>query len=69
MTNLNTIAATGFEHLHVNDMGQGCVVLWQVAATGERESLVVDVTQLEEALRYLRRLHGPAHFLPRHAND
>ncbi len=69
MNNPNTMAATGFEHLHVNDMGQGCVVLWQTASSGDRETLVLDVAQLEQALRYLKRLHGPAYFLPRHAND
>jgi hypothetical protein len=70
MTNIsNTMQALGFEHLHVNDMGLGCVVLWQRTAGGEQESLVVDVAQLEQALQYLRRLHGPTYFLRRAAND
>ena len=69
MTNVNTIAATGFEPLHVNDMGEGCIVLWQTAASGQRESLVVDVAQLEMALDLLCRPNSTSQFVPRMMQD
>lgn len=69
MTNVNTIEATGFEHLHVNDMGEGCVVLWQTAASGKRESLVVDVAQLEMALDLLRTPNRSSQFASHGTQD
>ena len=69
MNKRSPMMAKGFEHLHVNDMGHGCVVLWQRTVSGDREALVVDIVQLEQAMQYLKTRSPCVRFVPRAAND